>query len=302
MRLNYCHIEGGNFGDDLNLLLWPELFPDIAEHHADTTLYGVGTVLGGQKPSGPKVLLGSGSGSARIQPLGDDWRVYWVRGPGTARACAIDEAFALGDPAVLWSGLRRDRSPVAGRIGLIPHHASWSNFDWTHVAAQAGLHPVNPCQPPDEVAAELATCERVLCESLHGAIFCDTLGVPWRAVALAYRFNDFKWRDWLDGLGLSLEATTLAVPLHRSLGPGKALGNALSRLARRGGALARNNLRPVRVANAGDVERVVAALRGLAREDARFSLSTQARRELQREALLECCAGFARDHGLRFAG
>lgn len=41
-----------------------------------------------------------------------------------------------------------------------------------------------------------ARLRAVLAESLHGAVFAGALGVPWRAVALARRFNDFKWHDW----------------------------------------------------------------------------------------------------------
>jgi hypothetical protein len=63
MQLRYARMARGNFGDDLNVDLWPELFPDFAEEHADAHLYGVGTLLGGSRPDGMKYVLGSGCGS-----------------------------------------------------------------------------------------------------------------------------------------------------------------------------------------------------------------------------------------------
>jgi succinoglycan biosynthesis protein ExoV len=302
MQLRYCQIPGGNFGDDLNLLLWPELFPDIAEHHADVHVYGIGTILGGAQPMGLKVVLGSGSGYRRDAALGEDWRVYWVRGPGTAQRCRVDPALALGDGAVLWSGLRRAHAPVAGRVGLIPHHKSCDSFDWNGVAAPAGLTLIDPRQSPAAVADALASCERVLAESLHGAIFCDTLGVPWRAVALARRFNDFKWRDWLDGLGLPLARSSMHVELQHRLSLTKAFGNALARIGNRGGAAAHHAMRPLRAASADDIARVTLALRQLAAEQSQFLTSAPARREAQRDAMLARCAAFAQDFGLRFNG
>ena len=235
MQLHYCRIDGGNFGDDLNLDLWPRLFPRIADVHPEVRFYGIGTILGGDQPPGPKVVLGSGVGY-RGQPRPDpERRVYWVRGPRTARALDLDPALGLGDPAVLWPALRGPHASVPGRVGLVPHFRSLQRFDWAGVAREAGIHLVDPRMPPDAVAAEMATCERLLCESLHGAICADTMGIPWRALVLARRFNDFKWRDWLDGLGMEPRTAEMPVEMLDRLSPLKAVGNALVRLVDRGG-------------------------------------------------------------------
>ena len=50
MLLRYARMAQGNFGDDVNVELWPELFPDLAGRHPDAHLYGVGTLLGGLAP------------------------------------------------------------------------------------------------------------------------------------------------------------------------------------------------------------------------------------------------------------
>ena len=302
MRLKYCKLPHGNFGDDLNVELWPALFPDLAEKHPDTWLYGIGTILGGTQPDGPKVVLGSGAGYRGAPTLGDDWRVYWVRGPRTAQRCGLDPALGLGDAAVLWPALHRECAPVKGRIGLIPHHKSYDGFDWDVLARDAGLYPIDPRQSPQAVADAIASCERVLSESLHGAIFADTLAVPWRAVVLARRFHDSKFRDWLDTLGMQLHTAEVHVELQGTLPLAKAIGNRLARWTSHGGPEARNHLRPVRAATQSDIERVRMDLMHIAGETDAFVLSDPAARARQQAAMREACARFAGDYGLRFAG
>lgn len=298
MRLKYCKLPHGNFGDDLNLELWPALFPNLEAKHPETWLYGIGTILGGTQPEGPKVVLGSGCGYRGTPQLGSEWRVYWVRGPGTAAKCHLDPTLGLGDGAVLYPPLHRELAPVTGRIGLIPHHKSYDGWDWDTLAREAGLYPIDPRQSPQAVADAIASCERVLTESLHGAIFADTLGVPWRALVLARRFNDFKWQDWLDTLGVKLHAAEVHVELKRELPLAKAIGNRLARWA--GGPHERNHLRPVRAASAADVARVREDLRNIAGETASFVLSDPAVRAAQQARMREACARFAADHGLAF--
>lgn len=302
MQLHYCRIKGGNFGDDLNLELWPRLFPGITEAHPDVRLYGIGTVLGGAQPPGGNVVLGSGlgyRGRARPDP---ERQVYWVRGPRTASRLGIEPTLGIGDAALLWPALQRPLATVPGRVGLVPHFRSLQRFDWTGVASEAGVHVVDPRLPPDAVAAGLATCERVLCESLHGAICADAMGVPWRAIVLARRFNNFKWRDWLEGLGMELRAAQMPVEMLATLSPPKAIGNALVRLVGPGGAAARQQMRPLRAAGARERRMAVRALRLLAGEAGAFELSDRGRLAAQQAAMRDRCLVFARDHGLAFNG
>lgn len=302
MQLRYCSIPGGNFGDDLNLSLWPSLFPDLAERAPDAHLYGIGTILGGTFPEGPKAVLGSGSGYRGQPQLQGDWKVYWVRGPRTARWCGLDPSLGMGDPAPLWAGLKQDLPQVPGRIGLVPHHKSYSGCDWNALAASAGLQAIDPRQSPEEVVRALAGCERVLTESLHGAIFADAMGIPWRAVILARRFHDLKWSDWLDTLDLELQVSAVPVELNRGLGMAKAIGNRLARWTDRGGPQARNFLRPVRASTQADEERVMRELQRIAAQESAFMLSDERVRARQEEAMHDRCAAFARDWGFRFAG
>lgn len=190
--LKYCHIAGGNFGDDLNTLIWPSLFPDLAKLGGRTVFYGVGTLLDGRHDKRKnKVVLGSGIGEANSALSDPNWDFRWVRGPHSAREFKLSKELALGDPAWLWRELQAG-ADGRGAIGLMPHYATWDSSDWVGVAANAGMVAINPRQAPAAVTAQMRRCSRILSESLRGAVCADAMGIPWSACVLAHRFNDFK--------------------------------------------------------------------------------------------------------------
>ncbi len=304
MKLQYCQIEGGNFGDDLNRLMWPRLFPDLAQQAASTVFYGIGTLLDGHHAKSlKKVVLGTGIGEARAARQDANWDFRWVRGPHSAREFGIDEKYGLGDSAILWPELQRHHAPInrTGPIGLIPHYATWDSFDWTQVATAAGMVAINPRLPPRDVVAGMRGCSRIMAESLHGAICADAMGIPWAASVLAHRFNAFKWRDWLATINRPYAPFVTDRALVRSITPTKAMAN---RLARSVGYLKNTRhpaLRPVAVASIEDTSHVAQALYKFSREESHFKCSDAAVLNQQRDRMLACCASFARDYGLRFA-
>jgi succinoglycan biosynthesis protein ExoV len=302
MQLRYCHIADGNFGDDLNLLLWPRIFPDLLDGDDTVRFYGIGTLLDGRHDAGvDKVVLGSGLGEPDTAQPGPSWDFRWVRGPMSAREFGLSPDLAVGDPAILWGGIeqaRAQRNP-AGPIGLIPHFRTWDSFDWVRLAASVGMVAINPHLAPLEVAGAIAGCSSLMAESLHGGILADSIGVPWAPAVLGHRFNTFKWRDWLGSIGRPFQPFVADRPLVRSLSPIKSMGN---RLARRINYLkeTRNpQLRPVAVATAEDADRVAADLLGFSQQGQLFSHSPTGQVQQQRDRMLVRCAEFARDYGLR---
>lgn len=304
MKIQYCQIDGGNFGDDLNRLLWPSLFPDLAQQAMGTVFYGIGTLLDGHHAKSlRKVVLGTGIGEARAARQDTNWDFRWVRGPHSAREFGISEKFGLGDSAILWPELTRGTTAVdtAGPIGLIPHYATWDSFDWTQVATAAGMVAINPRLPPESVVASMRGCSRIMAESLHGAICADTMGIPWAASVLAHRFNAFKWRDWLATINRPYAPFVTDRALVRAMTPTKALAN---RLARSVGYLKHTRhpyLRPITAASAEDASRVAQALHKFSQNELNFACSAPSMLSEQREKMLGCCASFARDYGLHFA-
>ncbi|OYU44847.1 MAG: hypothetical protein CFE44_10690 [Burkholderiales bacterium PBB4] len=302
MNLKYCPIEGGNFGDDLNTLLWPRLFPDLHRLTSDITVFGVGTLLDGHHTRKvKKIVLGSGLGEHACAERDASWEFRWVRGPLTAQAFGISTDRALGDPALLWPALQnRCAIAHAGPIGLIPHYRTWDSFDWPQVGAMAGMVIINPRQAPDKVIDDLRACSRVLAESLHGGICADALGVPWAPCILAHRFNEFKWRDWMATIDRPFEPLIVDRPLVRNIAATKAWANRTARWLRYKETSRRPALRPIAPATSADIQKVAQSLRAFAAQDWRFSCSTEPALDRQRARMLEACSSFAQDYRLRF--
>lgn len=302
MKLQYCHLPNGNFGDDLNPLLWGETFGPMVHAPQSVELWGVGTLLGKIPHTGlPKVVLGTG-GRRSTGKLHDPlWDVRWVRGPLTASRLGLPPDKGLGDAAILWSGLQEAVGPDAqGPVGLVTHWKTGHQFDWGRVARDAGLQLIDPTQSPIEVAQQLRQCSRVLTESLHGAIFADTLGIPWAPVILAHRFEKFKWCDWLATIGRDFAPFVMDRPLVDDLRLHKAVSNRLARILRVSYKAARPQLRPVRIATAADVRQVTQQLRAFAGESGRYGCSSEAAVQRQRRSMLQACERTAEDYGVEF--
>lgn len=300
MLLKYCQIAGGNFGDDLNTLIWPRLFPDLAQLAGRVLFYGVGTLLDGRHDRAvKKVVLGTGVGEAHAALKDPNWDFRWVRGPHSAREFNLSQEFALGDSSLLWPELDR-KAEGCGPIGLVPHYATWNSYDWASVAANAGMRAIDPRQSPSTVIAQMRSCSRILSESLHGAICADTMSIPWAPCILAHRFNDFKWKDWLATVQRPFSPLVMDRPLVRKIGGPKAFANQLARWTRYRRNTRYPALRPVAAATAEDAIRVSEVLYRYSRCETNFSCSKPSDLARQKERMLTACFDFARDYELRF--
>lgn len=302
MQIKYCPIDGGNFGDALNTMVWDRLFPDLTERKQGMLVYGIGTLLDGRHDrSLKKIVLGSGLGEARAARPDPNWDFRWVRGPLSAREFGLSHELALGDPAVLWPELQSGCGGTQdGPVGLIPHYRTWDSFDWVQVAANAGMVAINPRLSPGEVIAQTRACSRILAESLHGAICADAMAIPWAPCVLAHRFNEFKWKDWLATVDRPFAPMLADRPLVRSISKTKAVANRLARWAHYKAHTRRPSLRPVTAATAVDALCVSEALARYARHDLHFACSKPSDVERQRQRMLEACNTFAQDYGLLF--
>ncbi len=298
--IHYCRIEGGNFGDDLNIQLWGRLFPNLSSLKGRVIFYGVGTILDGRHDKHVrKVVLGSGIGEAHMALSDPNWDFRWVRGPKTADEFGIAKQFGLGDSAILWPGLQFGHN-AHGPIGLVPHYATWDSFDWTDVGAKAGMTVINPRQSPDRVIDEMRSCSRIMAESLHGAICADAMGIPWAACVLAHRFNEFKWRDWLATIERPYQPLMMDRPLVRSIPKVKALANKLARAVNYQRLTRHPHLRPTKAATAQDVLSVARSLRSYGVDRQHFYCSNPLDVARQRQRMLQRCAEFAQDYELEF--
>lgn len=235
MKLFYCDVPEGNFGDDLNTYLWPKLLPDAfdglvrftpQETHvvdrddpSDTLFVGIGTLILDKVPSQTrKIVFGSGCDGARLPNLNDHWDIRCVRGPLTAKALGLDPTLAITDPAILVRLLPSAARAKTHRVSFMPHWCQAQSGAWQKICRLAGIHFIDPRAKPFEVLQAIAASEMLISEALHGAIVADALRVPWVAVSSKHHIQDFKWRDWSASLGL--EYAPVAIP---AIWPGKGL-------------------------------------------------------------------------------
>jgi|SRR5450830_527576 len=298
--IKYCGIQGGNFGDDINLQLWDRLFPNLSNLKGKVLFYGVGTLLDGRHDQSiKKVVLGTGIGEAHAALADANWDFRWVRGPKTASEFGLSTAHALGDSAILWPELTTGHD-VQGPIGLIPHYATWDSYDWVTVARQAGMVAINPRQAPHVVLDQMRRCSRILAESLHGAICADAMGIPWAACVLAHRFNEFKWKDWLATIHRPYAPLMMDRPLVRNIPLVKSLANKLARSVHYQRLTRHPALRPVAAATLNDVRAVAQTLHNYAKCPANFIHSDPVLIARQKKNMLLRCQEFARDYELKF--
>ncbi|MEO0369825.1 MAG: polysaccharide pyruvyl transferase family protein [Pseudomonadota bacterium] len=209
----YWKSPAGNFGDDLNLWLWDALLPGFRDWEHAHWLMGVGTVLSASMPAPASyMVVGSGIGYGAFPDNRAGWDIRCVRGPRTARALGLAPEAGIIDPAALITRLDMiTPTPGSGRDVYIPHWDSdmKSDYDWPDICARAGIDYLSPRRDAKEVIGAIAGASRVITESMHGAILADAYRVPWCGVSLDANFNQFKWHDWGDSIGLDFEITPL---------------------------------------------------------------------------------------------
>ena len=113
MKMYFYRGRRPNFGDELNVWLWPRLLPGFFDADERELFIGVGsTLFDFLPPQSRKIVFGAGYGGYTAVPAIDErWRFYFVRGRLTAAALGLDARLGVGDAAILV------RSCVLGRPG-----------------------------------------------------------------------------------------------------------------------------------------------------------------------------------------
>jgi succinoglycan biosynthesis protein ExoV len=215
MKLEFFKAVPGNFGDDLNAWLWPQLFPGLLSREDGRRLIGIGSILDARYSMlpGTKIVFGSGARMAATTPkLDASWDVRFVRGPLTAAALGLKPSVAITDGAAALGLLGWKRGGSPGGVGFMPHYRTLEVGDWQKICDRAGVRFIDPTKPVSEVLQAIGKVDRLVTEALHGAIVADLLRVPWlRVCGLGTRYEgvevgEFKWFDWSRSLGVSAVA------------------------------------------------------------------------------------------------
>lgn len=207
MNLFYSRGVPGNFGDDLNPLIWYSLYPKLFETStSQDTILGIGTLINERAPSiGRLHVLGSGVGYHGGVKIDDRWNFVFLRGPKSCASLGLDSALAVTDPAILIKRIFPIRERVAYNlpISYMPHHVSCDFANWPEICEMAGLQYLDPRGDVSETLHKIRNSRMVIAEAMHGAIVADALRVPWLAVKAYSHILDFKWLDWCESIGVA---------------------------------------------------------------------------------------------------
>ena len=234
MKLVYFRGKQPNFGDDLNAVLWPRLMPGLFDEQGAEGFLGIGTLIGMATPGCIRLhVFSTGAGYDAVETWRTDRRIWCVRGPVTARllgtgACLTDGAIlapeVLGPPP---------GDPTGRAIGVVPHWQSLHFPGWSAACAMAGFRLISPIDTPERVHAAIGSVSLVLTESLHGAIFADTMGIPWIPFVTTRNVSALKWVDWCLSVGVAFAPVPLPPPSAAAAltfgRPGRGTGDALLR-------------------------------------------------------------------------
>jgi len=163
--------------------------------------------------------IGSKTPELAFSRANADVLVYGLRGPMSYEAFRragydVSQVKFLFDPGLL---IRRfvdtNRLPDSGKIGFIPHYRE-RGFYWEKTPK--GIHLINIDNFPSAVAEEILSCEMVYSSSLHGIIFCHSLGRP--CVFVSPRTNEplFKYNDYFASVGLPMPVPLLDLTAGRT--------------------------------------------------------------------------------------
>ncbi len=215
----------GNFGDDLNGWLWPQLFGEENLNNDDAFL-GIGSILFNNSKlitdlkERRKIVFGTGIRlTYEAFKYDDKWDVKFLRGPLSSYSFnnkydyISDAAYALRF-IENFDSLKNTEKKY--EISVMPYFRSIPFFDWQSICDNLGYHYISPLSENgvEFTLNEIASSKYLITEAMHGAILADILRVPWHRYVLSTPItegpmvSEFKWMDWLYSVGITNLSTT----------------------------------------------------------------------------------------------
>ncbi|WP_442589267.1 polysaccharide pyruvyl transferase family protein [Pedobacter sp. AW31-3R] len=224
MQYLYFKSAQGNFGDDLNPWLWPQLLNTTSEQARNADYFiGIGSILHPvskiidlKDSISKKIVFGTGVRPCtdyRKLVLNDSWDIKFLRGPLSAHSLNnAHEYITDGAYAVRHLETFNDllKTPKKYKISVMPYFHSVGSLDWRRICQDLGYHYISPFSENGVASTlqEIAASEYVITEAMHGAILADVLRVPWHRITVTTPYNEgpqvseFKWMDWMYSIGL----------------------------------------------------------------------------------------------------
>lgn len=192
-----------NFGDELNLWLWPQILPEVLKQYEETLFVGIGTLINKRLPQNVhKVVFGAGVGYGDLPAIDNTWKIYFVRGKLSAKALGLDPGMGITDPAILIRRFFNSSGNKKHRRSYMPHYmeAIINGSGLEELCHSLGVHYIDPTASIQNVLTEITETEVLFTEAMHGAIVADAFRVPWVAMKTHKRVLEFKWLDWMSSI------------------------------------------------------------------------------------------------------
>lgn len=213
MKLVFFRGTVPNFGDELNLHVWPALLPKGFLDEDESELFvGIGSIIGTQMDAkARKFVMGSGyAGYMGLPDVHDGtWDIRFVRGPQTASKLKISPELAICDSAVLLRAMDLPEPAKNVGVAFMPHYESLERGNWAEACRLAGITLIDATDPVDKVLSQLRGAKLLITEAMHGAIVADALRTPWIGAKPIYGGHHMKWLDWAGALDIDLRMNLL---------------------------------------------------------------------------------------------
>ena len=213
MKLVFFRGKVPNFGDELNLHVWPALLPKGFLDEDESELFvGIGSIIGDHLPAkSRKFVMGSGyAGYMGLPDVHDgSWDIRFVRGPNTAKTLNIDPGLSICDSAVLLRAMDLPAPDKSVGVAFMPHYESLERGNWVEACRQAGITLIDATEPVEKVLSQIQGARLLITEAMHGAIVADALRTPWIGAKPIYGGHHKKWLDWAGALDLDVRLNDL---------------------------------------------------------------------------------------------
>lgn len=213
MKLVFFRGKVPNFGDELNLYVWPALLPSgFLDEDEDELFVGIGSIIGDHLPArSRKYVMGSGyAGYMGLPDVHDgSWDIRFVRGPNTAKTLGIDAGLSVCDSAILLRAMELPAPDERVGVAFMPHYESLERGNWAEACRLAGITLIDATEPVEKVLSQIAGARLLITEAMHGAIVADALRTPWIGARPIYGGHHKKWLDWAGALGVDVRLNTL---------------------------------------------------------------------------------------------
>ena len=213
MKLVFFRGTVPNFGDELNLHVWPALLPKGFLDEDESELFvGIGSIIGDHLPAtARKFVMGSGyAGYMGLPDVHDgSWDVRFVRGPNTAKTLNIDPRLSICDSAILLRAMELPKPDQSVGVAFMPHYESLERGNWAEACRQAGITLIDATEPVEKVLSQIQGARLLITEAMHGAIVADALRTPWVGARPIYGGHHKKWLDWAGALDIEVRLNAL---------------------------------------------------------------------------------------------